>query len=177
MIISFQLPYLLELTRYVVLNPVRARMVKRPEDWAWSSFNAMIGTDTESQWLDVDWTMSQFGKDRTQAISAYQQFVMEGKGLPDPKEQVKHQMFLGNETFNTEKIQSIEKPETLREVSKAHKRSIALTLTDYQKRYAQRNEAMAKAYLSGAYTMAEVGEHFKVHYMTVSRAVRKYECL
>ena len=167
--------YLLELTRYVVLNPVRARMVKRPEDWAWSSFNAMIGADTESQWLAVDWTLSQFGKDRTQAISAYRQFVMEGKGLPDPKEQVKHQMFLGNETFNTEKIQSIEKPETLREVSKAHKRSIALTLTDYQKRYAQRNEAMAKAYLSGAYTMAEVGEHFKVHYMTVSRAVRKYE--
>ena len=37
--------YLLELTSYVVLNPVRARMVKRPEDWAWSSFNAMIGTD------------------------------------------------------------------------------------------------------------------------------------
>ena len=167
--------YLLELTRYVVLNPVRARMVKRPEDWAWSSFNAMIGADTESQWLDVDWTLSQFGKDRTQAISAYRQFVMEGKGLPDPKEQVKHQMFLGNEIFNTEKIQSIEKPKTLREVSKAHKRSIALTLTDYQKRYAQRNEAMAKAYLSGAYTMAEIGVHFKVHYMTVSRAVRKYE--
>jgi len=167
--------YLLELTRYVVLNPVRARMVKRPEDWAWSSFNAMIGADTESQWLDVDWTLSQFGKDRTQAISAYRQFVMEGKGLPDPKEQVKHQMFLGNEIFNTEKIQSIEKPKTLREVSKAHKRSIALTLTDYQKRYAQRNESMAKAYLSGAYTMAEIGVHFKVHYMTVSRAVRKYE--
>ncbi len=56
--------YLLELTRYVVLNPVRARMVKRPEDWAWSSFNAMIGADTESQWLDVNWTLSQFGKDR-----------------------------------------------------------------------------------------------------------------
>ena len=167
--------YLLELTRYIVLNPVRARMVKRPEDWEWSSFNAMIGADTESQWLDVDWTLSQFGKNRTQAISAYRQFIMEGKGLPDPKEQVKHQMFLGNESFNTEKIQLIEKTETLREVSKAHKRSIALTLVDYQKRYEQRNEAMAKAYLSGAYTMAEIGEHFKVHYMTVSRAVRKYE--
>lgn len=167
--------YLLELTRYIVLNPVRARMVKRPEDWEWSSFNAMIGADTESQWLDVDWTLSQFSKNRTQAISAYRQFIMEGKGLPDPKEQVKHQMFLGNESFNTEKIQLIEKKETLREVSKAHKRSIALTLVDYQKRYEQRNEAMAKAYLSGAYTMAEIGEHFKVHYMTVSRAVRKYE--
>ena len=34
---------------------------------------------------------------------------------------------------------------------------------------------MTQAYRSGAYTMAEIGEHFGVHYMTVSRAVRKYE--
>ena len=167
--------YLLELTRYVVLNPVRAKMVRRPEDWVWSSFNAMTGADTESRWMDVDWTLSQFGNDRTQAISAYEQFVMEGKGLPDPKEQIKHQMFLGNDTFITEHRQTIGKPETLREVSKAHKRSVALTLSDYQRRYTQKNEAMAKAYLSGAYTMAEIGKHFKVHYMTVSRAVKRYK--
>ena len=150
-------------------------MVRRPEDWKWSSFNAMIGADTENEWLDVDWTLSQFGTDRKQATSAYRQFVMEGKGLPDPKEQIKHQMFLGNDRFIDEHRQTIEKPEKLREVSKAHKRSIALSLTDYQKKYLQRNEAMARAYLSGAYTMAEIGEHFKVHYMTVSRAVRRYE--
>jgi transposase-like protein len=33
---------------------------------------------------------------------------------------------------------------------------------------------MARAYLSGAYTMAEIGDHFGVHYMTVSRAVRRF---
>ncbi len=167
--------YLIELVRYVVLNPVRAGMVRRPEDWVWSSFNAMIGADTETEWLDVDWTLSQFGTDRKQATLAYRQFVMEGKGLPDPKEQIKHQMFLGNDRFIDEHRRSIEKPEKLREVSKAHKRSIALSLADYQKKYLQRNEAMARAYLSGAYTMAEIGGHFKVHYMTVSRAVKRYE--
>ena len=36
--------YLLELTRYVVLNPVRAGMVKQPSDWPWSSFSAMVGS-------------------------------------------------------------------------------------------------------------------------------------
>ncbi len=167
--------YLIELVRYVVLNPVRAGMVRRPEDWVWSSFNAMIGADTETEWLDVDWTLSQFGTDRKQATLAYRQFVMEGKGLPDPKEQIKHQMFLGNDRFIDEHRRSIEKPEKLREVYKAHKRSIALSLADYQKKYLQRNEAMARAYLSGAYTMAEIGGHFKVHYMTVSRAVKRYE--
>ena len=150
-------------------------MVRRPEDWKWSSFNAMIGADTENEWLDVDWTLSQFGTDRNQATLAYRQFVMEGKGLPDPKEQIKHQMFLGNNRFIDEHRQTIEKPEKLREVSKAHKRSIALSLIDYQKKYLHRNEAMARAYLSGAHIMAEIGEHFKVHYMTVSRAVKRYE--
>jgi REP element-mobilizing transposase RayT len=167
--------HLLELTRYVVLNSVRAGMVMRPEDWAWSSYNATINAEIESRWLDVDWTLNQFGKNRPKAIAAYRRFVMEGKGLPDPKEQVRHQMFLGNGAFIAEHQQATEKTEKLREVSKAHKRSVALTLSDYQSRYSKRDEAMAKAYLSGAYTMAEIGRHFKVHYMTVSRAVKKYE--
>ena len=38
-----------------------------------------------------------------------------------------------------------------------------------------RNEAMATAYQSGAYTMAEIADYFGVHYMTVSRAVRSCE--
>lgn len=132
--------YLLELIRYVVLNPVRAGMVRRPEDWVWSSFNEMISAEKESRWLDVDWTLSQFGQNRTKAIPAYRQFVMEGKGLPDPKEQIKHQMFLGNEKFIADYRQTAEKPEKLHEVSKAHKRSIALTLSDYQKSYPQRDK-------------------------------------
>ncbi len=35
--------YLKELCRYVVLNPVRARMVKHPKDWKWSSYRATVG--------------------------------------------------------------------------------------------------------------------------------------
>ncbi len=34
---------------------------------------------------------------------------------------------------------------------------------------------MARAYLTGAYSMKEIGDYFKVHYVTVSRAVKKYE--
>ncbi len=84
-------------------------------------------------------------------------------------------MFLGDKQFINDHRQIFDKPEKLREVSKAHKKSIALTLFDYQKRYTDRNEAMAKTYLSGAYTMAEIGRYFKVHYMTFSRAVKNFE--
>ena len=167
--------YLLELTRYVVLNPVRAGMVQLPEEWDWSSYNAMLQRRAEIQWLDTDWTLSQFGKYRKRAIEKYRQFVMEGKGLSDPKEHLKHQMFLGDEKFILKYRKSLDKTEKLREVSKAHKRAVALSLDEYQEANPQRNEAMALAYLSGAYTMLEIGQHFKVHFVTVSRAVKAYE--
>ena len=128
-----------------------------------------------SPWLDVDWTLSQFGTDRKKAIAAYRHFVMQGKGLPDPKIQVKHQLFLGSDAFIATHQQNSEKPEKLSELSKAHKRSMALSLTEYQTRYPQRDEAMVKAYFSGAYSMAEIARYFNVHYMTVSRALKKAE--
>lgn len=46
--------YLLELVRYVVLNPVRAGMVADVAQWPWSSYGAMIGTAPAPPWLDVD---------------------------------------------------------------------------------------------------------------------------
>lgn len=63
----------------------------------------------------------------------------------------------------------------LRELSIAHKRSLALSLAEYVEKTESRNEAMAQAYRSGAYTMAEIADYFAVHYMTVSRAVQTSE--
>jgi len=71
--------YLLDLTRYVVLNSVRAGRVKKPEDWPWSSCRAMIGVDNVPEWLDTDRLLSQFGKQRKRVVAAYQCYVMEGK--------------------------------------------------------------------------------------------------
>jgi putative transposase len=123
--------------------------------------------------LDVNWTLNQFGTDRTKAIASFRQFVWQGQGLADPKVQVKNQLFLGSDSFISLHRQDADKTEKLSEISKAHKRSIALPLSDYSSNYASRDEAMARAYLSGAYTMTEIAGHFNVHYMTVSRTLKK----
>ncbi|MFW5443858.1 MAG: hypothetical protein ACKE51_06090 [Methylococcaceae bacterium] len=52
----------------------------------------MLNAEPKIVWLDADWTLSQFGQNRTIAIAVYQQFVMQGKGLPDPKEKTKCQI-------------------------------------------------------------------------------------
>ncbi len=166
--------YLLELTRYVVLNPIRARIVRRLENWPWSSYRAVAGLDESPQWLDTDWLLSQFGKRRKKAIERYRKFILEGRKVSSPLKDARHQLLLGDDAF-VERHRTKTKPEELREVSKAHRRSLALSLEEYQQRYGRQQEAMARAYLSGAYTMREIGEYFGVHYMTVSRAVRWFE--
>lgn len=166
--------YLLELTRYISLNPLRANMVEYLEQWRWSSYPYFTENLIPPDWLDTEWLLNQFGTERSRAVEAYQQFVLSGRDLPDPKLKIRHQLLLGDENFIAEHRKFINSA-TLREISKSHRRSQALTLAEYQSRFPEKNDAMAQAYQSGAYTMTEIGLHFGVHYMTVSRAVRKYE--
>ena len=166
--------YLLELSRYVVLNPIRARMVECLDAWPWSSYPAAMGAKEAPIWLDTDWLLAQFGKQRKQAMGKYREFIREGKGLPSPLQATRHQLLLGDDAF-VDQFQEDRDTEELREYSKSQKRSMALSLREYESRSQRRNEAMANAYHSGAYTMQEIGKHFGVHYMTVSRAVRENE--
>ena len=70
--------YLLELSRYVVLNPLRAGMVKNVKQWPWNSYHAMIGVKPIQDWLMPGWMFGQFSKQRKRAIQAYIDFVREG---------------------------------------------------------------------------------------------------
>ena len=45
--------YLLELARYVVLNPVRAGMVDSPGQWPWNCYRAMVGEEAAPEWLET----------------------------------------------------------------------------------------------------------------------------
>lgn len=89
--------YGLELSRYIVLNPVRARMVKRPENWPWSSYRATVGEVTVPGWLDTDWVLGQLGGGRPRV--AYERFVGQGRGQGSPWNKLRGQIWLGDEAF------------------------------------------------------------------------------
>jgi putative transposase len=76
--------YGLEVGRYVVLNPTRAGMVKRPASWRWSSLRALLGRAPTPSFLDVGWTLQQFGRTAAQARAAYVAFLEAGLGLGRP---------------------------------------------------------------------------------------------
>ncbi|MBI2779963.1 MAG: transposase [Gammaproteobacteria bacterium] len=69
--------YLLELTRYIHLNPVRGGLVKRPGEYRWSGHRAYVGKE-KLPWLTTDWVLSQFGDRQSVAVRRYQEFVSEG---------------------------------------------------------------------------------------------------
>ena len=52
--------HLMEVIRYIPLNPVRAKLCHRPEDWAWSSYPALLGMVPPPRFLTVDWTLRRF---------------------------------------------------------------------------------------------------------------------
>ncbi|MBQ0721376.1 MAG: transposase [Gammaproteobacteria bacterium] len=167
--------YLLELSRYVVLNPVRAKMVKRVANWPWSSYPAMVGEQPIAEWLECDWLLSHFGKQRKRTREKYIDFVNEGLVQPSIWGSLQKQIFLGDEAFINKHLKAIKKDVRLDDIPALHKRAAAKPITYYQKKYKNNNEAITQAYLTGAFTMKELGEHFGKHYTTISRIIKANE--
>jgi len=91
--------HLLELARYVVLNPVRAGISTTAGQWKWSNYRATAGLGPAPAWLDTEWTLEQFSP-RRDAERRYRGFVAEGKGSGyAPWEELVSQIYLGGEGF------------------------------------------------------------------------------
>lgn len=71
--------YLLELVRYVHLNPVRAGMTEAIDDYPWSGHRAYLGKET-LPWLTTEWVLSTLSPDMGKARKAYWAFVNDGTG-------------------------------------------------------------------------------------------------
>ena len=93
--------YLKHLSRYIHLNPVRAKMVSSPAVYQWSSYGAFIGKQKPPQFLETSWLLSSFGKNKKQARRSYQDFVekVDAKTLENPSDQVSEGFLLGDGNF------------------------------------------------------------------------------
>jgi putative transposase len=76
--------HLLELARYVTLNPVRAGLCDAPSQWRWSSYGATVGATAIPAFLDVDRVLAHFGSTRARAQRNLARFVADGLLQPRP---------------------------------------------------------------------------------------------
>ena len=167
--------YLLELARYIVLNPVRAEMVHSPEQWRWSSYRATVGQVPTQKWLQADWLLAAFGAHKGQAIEAYKRFVAEGKGQPSPWAMLRNQVFLGDDDFVKHLQGRIDDKKTLSEIPSSQRRAKPKELSTYVQSSKSRNAAIVDAYASGGYSMKAVGDYFGLHYSTVSGIISNHK--
>ncbi|MBU4337805.1 MAG: transposase [Actinobacteria bacterium] len=166
--------HLLELCRYIVLNPVAAGMVKQPEQWPWSSYRSTVAEGERPEFLVTDWVLGQFAGRREQARAAYRKFVAAGHKAQSPWQRLQGQVFFGSETFVekmgemlTEKQQFPEIPRQQRYPSRP---SLATLLTDFSDK-AERNARIEQAHVTHGYTLKEIADHLGLHYTTVSKAL------
>lgn len=73
--------YATELSRYIHLNPLRATMVARPEEYKWSSYRSYIGLDKAADWLKTDFILGYFGDKGSNTQSRYRKFVEDLLGI------------------------------------------------------------------------------------------------
>ena len=167
--------YLLELARYIALNPVRAHMVRSVRDWPWSSYRATAGLAEAEACLTTDWVLGGFAKTKRVAQQRYREFVQQGKRQSSPWQVLKNQIYLGDDDFVHDMQRKLSPEQSLKDIPKKQKSAPPKPLTYFAARFPTREEGMAQAYRSGQYTLEQVGAHFGVSYATVSRALKQFE--
>jgi putative transposase len=172
--------YLLELCRYVVLNPVRASITRKPQTYPWSSYRATAGLEAVPPFLTVEWLLSQFGRQRAAAQRKYQTFVAEGIGHGAPWEQVRGQVLLGSERFIERLAPGLREKHRLQEIPRQQRFATRPTLSQLFRTRdrtdrAHRNTCIRRAHVEHGYSLTEIGAAVDLHYSTISRIVSAQE--
>jgi REP element-mobilizing transposase RayT len=169
--------HLLEVCRYVVLNPVRAKVVKTPDRWKWSSYRAMAGLEKSHPCLTTDWVLGQFGPRKRIAVRKYRGFVFDGIGGQRIWHKVKAQSILGEEEFGNRLIDFVRRYEEVREIPKSqrylNRPTLAEIFRDLGGEKKRRDGAIVEAIERWGYSGREVANHLGLHYSTVSRLINE----
>jgi REP element-mobilizing transposase RayT len=177
--------YLLELVRYIHLNPVRAGVVQDPADYPWSGHCAYLGNNRHG-WLSTDWVLSRFAKRVTTARQLYRHFIEAGldEGYRDDLQRGSTEgRLLGDDNFIES---SLRKSEQRSPVSTTPEGIIASVCDRYEidpemlgsaDRSRRTAEARAvSAYLAvetGVASLTRMGETMNRDVATLSNAVRR----
>ena len=169
--------HLLELCRYVVLNPVRAKMVSKPDEWQWSSFKSTAYARKVPKYLTVEWVLGQFSENRPKARQRYRQFVADGLSKPtEPWEKLVGKVILGSEDFAARIRKLLGDRQDIKEIPRAQRYPgrpplERLFADDQKQNKPQRDRRIKKAHISHGYTLKEIADCLGIHYTTVSKAV------
>ena len=170
--------HLLEACRYVVLNPVGARLVERPDNWKWSSYRATVGKETAHACLTRDWIHGQFSRTRAKAEEEYRRFVTWGIGKGTIWEEIKGQMIFGEDDFVNSLAYYLKRHKEVPEISKSQRYADRPGLDKIFKGNSnidkqKRNQKIAEAIEKYGYTQRVIADYLGFHFTYVSRILQR----
>lgn len=169
--------YLLKVARYIVLNPVRAKLISHPGQYKWSSFNATSRFKKPPKYLHTDWILQCFGQQRKEAQRKYSEFVKDGYDANNPHEEIKDNLLLGSPQFihwiwETQTNGAEELKEHLRE-QRIVGRPTLDDIFGNIKTKEERDLAIKLARFRCGYLNTEIANHLGLHSTTVGQISRQ----
>ncbi|MCL5024392.1 MAG: transposase [Nitrospirae bacterium] len=185
--------YLVTLSRYIHLNPVRAGIVEKPEDSEWTSYKTYVGGAESGRLVDKTDTLGVFSEKKRKAIEKYRAFVEAGiEGMESPFKEAEAGLILGRGSFKEkirEILRSLKRDDDLPQIGIERIKSIDAVVNvcgEYFK--VEREELIrrrrrlparqATIYLSkvlSGKTDKAIGEYFCIKGMAVSKVIKATE--
>ncbi|MBL8514819.1 MAG: transposase, partial [Betaproteobacteria bacterium] len=175
--------YLLEVCRYVDLNPHRARMVRDPANWAWSSYRAHVGKENAPEWLDTPAVHGYVlgrdaitATDKRRAAERYAAHVAAGKGVKLWDEALSNQIFLGGQDF-VARMQALIEADSRKskDIPRAQRRTPVKSITQYLTHKAGRDAGIVAAARDGQHSLSAIAREAGLSVSRVSRIVKQQE--
>ena len=167
--------HFLEVWRYVVLNPVRAKAVSHPGQWKWSSYRATAGTVQAHGCLTVGDVLGHFGKRKAIAQQRYYEFVQAGIDSPSIWDNLEAQSLLGVEGFAEGLRPLVTKRQEVKEIPRGQRfvgrPSLKKLFSERSRGKTSRDRLIARAITDYGYSQMEVASFLDLHYSTISRIV------
>jgi putative transposase len=168
-------PYLLEVARYIVLNPVRAGFVEHSKDWKWSSYSYTAYNKKVPEWLVVEWVLKFFSKDKKEAKKKYREFVLSNIKAESPFDEINEGIILGSPQFIYFVWDTIEDTSELKEVPRSERiigRPAIEDIFDEIDNNEERDRAIVFARFACGYSIRKIADQLQLSSAFVSRVAR-----
>jgi REP element-mobilizing transposase RayT len=169
--------YLLAVCRYVLLNPVRAGIVRKAAEWPWSSYRATAGLVPAESFLAIDWLLARFHpSDRHEATRDFRAFVAPGGEEigPLPRDW-SNRPILGDDAFVERFRGPLRAKADIREIARRERFAARPPLDRIfpdPDSGLERNERIESAVLMHGYRAVDVARFLGIHDSTVSKILR-----
>src|SRR5262249_37624212 len=155
--------------RYVILNPVRADVCSKPEEYPWSSYRALMGLVPSPRYLQNRFILNLFDSSLLEARHRYERFVIAGYD-DRPWERLKNQIYFGSDEFVERLQERMSVPGDL-EIPQIQRQPVPRPdLT----RLLSSDDGLILAYREHGYKLREIATFYGVHYSSISRRLKRF---